>query len=224
MAIVRVQATLERVTALPVDVVTNTWHCQTTSSIPPGLGVETQAFIDYLKTFYNTIGPAIANSMTGKIDYRAYLLNDPEPRVPFIEDTNTIGVGGTRHPGEVALTFSFQGPKVSGANQARRRGRVFLGCLSAGANAVDVTGGKRPSAAILSLIRGAGADLLAATVIDPGVDWIVFSPTNAGPENADGTFQNLGAGATTVVDGWIDDAFDTIRSRGLAPVSRVIFP
>jgi hypothetical protein len=94
---------------------------------------------------------------------------------------------------------------VSGISQARRRGRVFLGPL--GNNAVSSTTGRVASGAYTA-IQTAAATLLGGSGIGDWT-WIIWSKASS---------------SQVVVDnGWIDDAPDVQRRRGVDPSTRVLF-
>jgi hypothetical protein len=99
-------------------------------------------------------------------------------------------------PREVALCLSYFG----GRNLPGMRGRIFLPVAYTGTWA-----GVRPT----STLAGAAlelADRLAA-VGSGGTDWSVYSRT-----------QGL---AFSITDSWVDDEWDTQRSRGLRSTTRV---
>lgn len=90
----------------------------------------------------------------------------------------------------------------------RGRGRVYLGPFGTLAN--DSSSG-RPSSTMRTAIRNAAQVLLDASSTSPGIDWVVMTQA-AGP-----------ATSTPVHDGWIDDAWDTQRRRGIAPSLRSVY-
>lgn len=99
-------------------------------------------------------------------------------------------------PREVALCLSFYGSQ----NTARKRGRIYL-CLAASSQATfslrPAEGTRNAALALAQAIAGVGGT---------DVDWSVYSPT---------------AGADEAVQvAYVDDEWDTIRSRGLRPTAR----
>lgn len=204
MAIVRCQLAFPSVGADTEDTVVNTWHFDVDDATVAGV-VNAQAALD---TFYTAI-KAYLSPLQDWLGGRAkwYALNDPEPRAPFAEGTFIVSgavAAGTCAP-ELAICLSFQGIRVSGSSQARRRGRVFLGPL--GNNAVSTTSGFIASAAQTSIQTAAQA-LLTASGLSDWV-WIVWSKTSA---------------SQVVVDnGWIDNAVDVQRRRGVDSSSRLTF-
>jgi len=217
MGYARVQARLINDNALPADQAMNVWHFLT----PGDVSASTADIADLLETFYEDVGAYLSSGLSGTIECRFFDLEDAPPRVPV--DTINIAMtpgGSLQLPHEVALCLSFEGPPISGTPQARRRGRLFIGPLD-GDVAVTGTGDARPNSTALLAITAA-AEALMTQVTYSGVVWSVFSPTSAGPEPW--TAGDLLAGFVTITNGWMDNAFDTMRSRGLAATSRTIFP
>lgn len=215
MPIIRAQVIIPMLTNLPEDACVNTFHFNSTGgSLEGDLDTIEQLVQDfYFATPTGEGGPIRAywGAQVDEDDVRVRLFNmaSPEPRAP-LRDTD-IGVegavSGTGLPDEVALCLSFQAPQVSGINQARRRGRIFFGPL--GQNALSGTvPNNRPDAGFRGRLLAAGKDLMdnAAATSAP---WVVFSQTD-----------NVGY---LVDNGWVDNAFDTQRRRGVAPTQRLTF-
>lgn len=105
---------------------------------------------------------------------------------------------------------------MSGSSPARRRGRIFLGPLDADAGELT-----NFDARATSSIRGTiltGATTMADSGFSEDAFWVVFSPTLAGsPPWDSGVLEDS---STRVMAGYIDDAFDTVRSRGADPTAR----
>lgn len=219
MALVRALVTLEHANALPEDRATNTFHFVTQSNPPSAL--ELNGISDAVEAFYVSIpvGAASAiwsffSSEMAQIGHSVtfYDLGDAEPRTPLREDFFSLpgSPNGDPLPGEVALVLSFQGVAVSGEPQARKRGRVYIGRLDK-----DSASAGRPSAPILATLQSAGLALGNAGEASLIWSWAIYSPTSDA------------AGDPTpfsIVDnGWVDNAFDTQRRRGLAPTARNLF-
>jgi hypothetical protein len=210
--VVRMVATLPMDSGLPEDAVQNVWHFDVPIVTDPTL----QDIADAVSTeIYN----AVDSFMSVKINEAAcgftfYNLADSEPRQPIYETGFTAGFapGSTAIPSEVALVGSFQGDSESGQPQARRRGRVFIGPLAVAALGAGAAG-DRPAATFVGELSSGLADLRAASEAAVDWNWVVWSPTSGG-----------GAGAAFIVtNGWVDDAFDTQRRRGVSPTMRDIF-
>jgi hypothetical protein len=213
MAFARVLVQMLNDTALPKDMAVNTWHFRT-----PGSVADASATINAnLDTFYTALSTYYSPVLTGTCTTKYYDLEDNEPRAPVAESSFVMGtLGSSGLPNEVAVCMSYQAPIVSGTPQARRRGRLFLGPLSTNITSSS-TGDQRPSSGARTAIAAAADALMSDTTL-PGLIWSVFSPSTAGtpPWSA----ATLGDAFETITNGWINDAFDTMRSRGLAPTAR----
>ena len=100
---------------------------------------------------------------------------------------------------------------------SRRRGRIYLGPLAA--VAADSSTG-RPNTSFVTAIKNAAAAYLASVTTDGTFTWVVHShTTGASP----GTYDETG-NSVTVNQGWVDNAWDTQRRRGMAPTTRSAFP
>lgn len=205
MPILRAVVELQKTSGIPADAVVNRFHFDCTSDVA---GV-TDTIDTALVTFYSSIDThfSLLMATTGQT-VTWYNLEDPEPRVP-LRTTAPFGqfsVGGTALPAEVALCMSFQATRVSGVNQARRRNRVYLGTFAKAASA-DSTG--RPTTTCRGDIASAGGALLATSDGTATWTWVTRSETST---------------ATAAVDnGWVDDAWDTQRRRGVEPSARSTF-
>lgn len=147
---------------------------------------------DTVKAFGNTqqYGPGI-DRLHGKI----YKMSDPEPRVPLKEyELQFAASAAAGAPREVALCLSF----YAGVNQPRRRGRLYIGPFRAADMAL------RPAQAVRDRIGTLAAAL--SGIGGANVQWVQHSPTT-------GEFHN-------VTNWWVDDEWDTMRSRGLKATVR----
>lgn len=202
MATYTVQVVLNPSSNIPRDIVTNTW-CTVADDV-----TALNLFMDELVTFYGTARP-IFSSQLPQIGHRmkAYDVSDPEPRAPVAERTWNFPVSpsGASLPTECGICLSFQGVRTSGVNQARRRGRVYLGPLNV--STIDSNG--RVSGATQVTVRTAGEDLLQAAFDATTWNWAIRSPLSIG-------------GFVPVNNGWVDNAIDIQRRRGVLSTSRVI--
>ncbi len=135
-------------------------------------------------------------------------LDDPQPRYPFYEEVwNMSSAPSTASlPPEVAICMSFQGDRVSGTPQARRRGRIYVGPLRSSTLGTD----GRPSAGTMASMDALASAFLTAALGMASTDWGIWSET--------------GSIFTPVTNGWIDNEYDTQRRRGRVATSRSLFP
>jgi len=126
---------------------------------------------------------------------------DAEGTIPVLPVGNaTAGAGqnpAASVPREVALCLSY----YSGQNTPRRRGRLYVPVCAIGQS---LTG--RPNPTVRDYV-GTLAQLLA----DAGgadIDWVVYS--------------RLDGDARPVSNWWVDNEWDTVRSRGLRATDRTV--
>lgn len=136
-------------------------------------------------------------SATRQVTVTAYDAQGSKPVNPA--GTHTVNSGATpiaACPREIALCLSYR----SAINNPRRRGRLYapVAVLGGTLNARPTSTLQNKVAELVPIFTGlGGAD----------VDWCVYSPTDDS--------------ATAVTDWWVDDEWDTVRSRGLRPTSRI---
>jgi len=198
----RLQMTIETADNNPENFATNTWHC---------VADDVAGFADFItavRLFYTTVDVQMGNlaKATSGLKWKGYDLADPEPRVPiqFGSADLTLGSGGCLPP-EVALCLSFQGEPVSGINQARKRGRIYLPFILDSSN----TSAARPVSTLITALAGAGEDLLDASAAATDWKWSVYSPTSDA--------------MSTVTNGWVDNEWDIQRRRGRKFTERTTF-
>lgn len=214
-----VQHTFHAVSGLPEDDVVNTFHFNT----PDAAQLQNDAneaanAVDHF--FWDGAAPVLqlissAYAFAGDVAHRTikvYNLDDPVPRVPLLDtnlDVNFLSAQGDNAPSEAAICLSFQADKLSGVPQARRRGRVFIGPIRR--NAITAGNGvsPRPAAAAINSIKTAAAVMLASSNASARVHWAVHSSYGT---------------TALVTNGWVDDALDTQRRRGVKPTARTLFP
>lgn len=124
----------------------------------------------------------------GQIKVQLYDMSDPKPRRPKATSTQNTTPSTGLAPREVALCLSF----YADDNVPRRRGRIFLGPFRASEMS------ERPGQLLIDRAKSVAQDL--ANLGGANVQWVVHSPTT-------GDFHN-------VTHVWVDDEWDTIRSRG----------
>ena len=198
MALYRCQITLAMDTGLGEDATTNTMYFDS----------DTEAALadvfDEISTMYSTFGTVLSSLVdTGTSSIKAYRLSDPEPRIPVRQ--SGLGVFTTSSaagPTEVACVLSYEGARVSGLPQARRRGRMFIGPI--GPTSTD-----RPSSGLIAQVLSGAQGLLDASDLATDWTWAQYSPTN-------------GVGID-VTNGWVDNEWDTQRRRGRKATLRSTF-
>lgn len=196
------QVTLWPSNNLLADASTNTWAVDADDVTALGL------FHDELETFYTSIQGQYP-SLVRQTDHEIVSYNraDPTPRAPVLS-TKFDFVGsptGDSLPPECAMCVSFQGNPMSGSNQARRRGRVFIGPLRESTLHTD----GRPTAATVTALKNAGQTLLTNSNSATTWKWQVWS--------------TAGNGDTQITNGWVDNEYDTQRRRGRVATSRTTF-
>lgn len=204
MAHILVQVSIPYITNIPEDVAINNWSFEVPSASESNAS-ECGAF---LYTFYSGIASYFSTIVEGKVPYfKAYDRADPEPRTPFAEGpmTGLSFPGSDPLPSEVSCCLSFRGVLESGSPPARRRGRVYLGPL--GQEVMDNETIGRPGtgfrSSVINAYQAAWGELTTAGIVHE-----VWSGTS-------------GTGHP-VVQAWVDDAFDTQRSRGVRPTVRAV--
>lgn len=191
----------------PEDAVTNTFHFKNSDTY-----LDIDNVRDMLYNFYNVQAPDAPNavssyysglSLSGAWTLKAYALEDPKPRSPVQTWTGTETFGQTAIlPTEVALVLSFQAELESGTIPARRRNRVYLGPFQQNANSAN----GRPENELVASLLFAGKQLILESDASVRWEWNTYSPT--------------ANEANRVTNGWVDNAWDTQRRRGLIYTQR----
>lgn len=200
MANVRCIVTLNMVSGVAEDKSVNVWHF-VSDKVP----ATNAAILTALQAFYNQFNTKMSGvvAQTGHT-VAMYDLADPQPRAPFY--TNTFGLTsaptGSSLPQEVALCVSYQGNRVSGQPQSRRRGRMYFGPW----NSTQLSSDGRPVIALQTSLVTAATAMLTASNAAAEWTWALWSDTD----------QTM----VTITNGWVDNSFDTQRRRGLAPSTR----
>jgi hypothetical protein len=185
--------TRENANTTPSDVVSNTFYLDKTT-IPGQGGADLEALATDTKNIWQARMPIINDYPKTRV--RIYDMADLKPRPVLAEAESSTTGGSNSGPQEVALCLSF----YSGRNLPRSRGRMYMGPFFAG----GMLG--RPSATQQTALLDLASDLAALGGAD--VAWVIYSPTD-----------NQYRGVTNA---WVDNAWDTQRSRGLAPTSRQV--
>lgn len=208
MAVHKLTATFTAFSQRPEDAIVNTLYFEGGGGDPDNVFDMVHDFFDADPTgLTSPLTEYMSNqAITNTLSFKLYDMSDPEPRVPVAEGTRTLTNLGTAAPlpTEVALVFSYHTTFVSGTAAARRRGRIYLGGLAAFTN----TNG-RPSSTLTGTMAAAGRDLIQASNASVSWEWQQYSQTT-----------ELG---NIVIGGWVDNAWDTQRRRGLASTTRTVF-
>lgn len=186
--------------AIPANYVQNQFGITTGSDDPDFDGITAA-----LKGFYDDINSAVFSTAIAQNGHEVkyYVMPGIMPNYPVEEQTWNLasGTAGVAYPREVAIALSFQGQRAAGFPQARRRGRVFLGPVNSATNSDG-----RPNSSTRNVIAGAAEDLGAAIQALTGHQWSVWSTVDAE--------------MVPILDGWVDNAYDTQRRRGVETTER----
>lgn len=211
---IRAQVVLQDASLLPRDRYITTWAFEATTPAIPTDG-ELDAVADKLISFFNdSPGPGldpvarqISSVVSRGVDtsqVKLYRLNDPLPRVPRVRPFQLVAAptGDNGLPGEVAICLSFKSSFRAGP---RGRGRVYLGPVHSSVGFLasgqyQLTGSSRVA------IAAAASTLMGAA----GPIWSILS-------QADHAFHR-------VTSGFVDNEFDTQRSRGKRATARLVWP
>lgn len=198
MPLLRCQSVLTLTSGLPEDNVVNTFFVSTNPEQYP-----TGTIRDHWQTFMRGIYWLFSASVpaSGHL-LKVYDMGQPEPRVPLAEETWSFGTpapSGETLPHQVALVGSYEGLRVSGQSQARRRGRMYFGPCN---QAQDVNG--RPGTAPIGVSAGLAE----------------FAENLAGSSMALVVYSRVDDSAVTAVRAWCDNRWDVQRRRGQEATSR----
>lgn len=229
------QVTLPHTDGLVRDEVVNTFSFITTVD-PPSAANITDA-LDAIEAFYNVI-PSGFNAVSGwlnasrsraanacTVNFYDIIghLDGSRHGSPIATGFFTLGAqesGGGALPAEVAVALTYQAPYGTDPEfgtgivtegpprpRARDRGRLYLGPLTSSAVVLDGTTGRAYVNTQLAASWGAAGSALKALATSVG--WAVWSRRNA--------ILKL------VIQGWVDDAFDTHRKRGEAALHKTLW-
>jgi hypothetical protein len=203
MAKITAQAVFSGPSLLPEDKFVNTFHFSNADDY----AVHAVAVDLAIEAFYTTIGSELAKALLRAYEVKTYNLADEMPRVPLVFP-GTLPANGLTDvlPSEVAVCLSYTaGPPVT----KNRRGRIFIGPL--GANASVATAGQFPIVAptLITKLKSAATTLAA----DNAASWAIMSRVLNKVPRDEPVFYDIGGG-------WVDDAFDTQRRRGIKAQGR----
>lgn len=191
----------------PKDVAVNNFSFLTTGTVAEGGAAITAT----LKTFYTALqtfwSPDVA---ADKVHVKIYDRADAKPRPPQHEALLTLGVtvGTTSLPHELAICCSFRGARLAGVPPARQRGRIFFGPI-----ATSCLTGSVVTQTTVDAFKNALSQMKTNADTAPNIEWVVWSQRTG-----------TNGGSWPVTDGWVDNAVDVQRRRGVAATTRTAWP
>jgi hypothetical protein len=226
MALLRATVVLNKLSGKPEDACRNVWHFNTGAAIN---NADMITASEALAAFYQALDSRLAGSISRAVDAHkiefadvakggAGAADDSVSQLLMTSSFQTVGgaIVASDFPAETAIALSFRGdiagvPEEAGLTRpkSRRRGRVFLGPFNISMGEREaVTNRWKVNAAHQTTIMNAYNNQLIARIGQARViHHVVYSPTSAL--------------AFLVTNAHVDDAFDTIRSRGEKAVGRV---
>ena len=208
MPTIRIQHAFQDQNGNSEDRYMNTWHGL--STLQPA-DPELEDIATALRAFYDSIQSHLATHIDGPgRNIKMFNMDDAVPRQPIYDvfDDPTPFSGPQAFPSEVACCLSFEGNPAPGVNQARHRGRVYIGPLVRDTSAqggVDLPA--RPTAVFRNAVLNAAFDLQAAWQAIDNFTWCAHS--------------EIAGTSVPVTRAWMDDAWDTQRRRGVAPTGQI---
>lgn len=196
-------------TGRPEDVSVNVFHFindGVRATVTPEIVAALNAFYD--DALGNDQRSPLIDASGGSI--KMYDLSEPEPRVPYFEDdldTLSGSAGSTALPPEAAMVVSFRAAVTSGQNKRRRMGRIYLGPFST--QALSSGTGRPNTGFITNIVTAANGLLYTSKVNTTFWSWAVYSPTDDA--------------AREIIEGYVNNEFDTQRRRGLPDTVRSPF-
>ncbi len=228
MADYRITCGLGSDSGLPEDRLVNVWHVRTGAEAGAGNAATAALLVPPFGNFYDNLRSMFSqDSLTGNVEHKVYALTkggpggaDDSSVLLFTTSTNFNPEAFGPMPNEVAIALSFAADFAGAAEfagatrpRSRRRGRVFIGGLTTNPAKQTVNaGGLRPS------INGRTTMLAAATSLTSELGLLV------GLDAAVSVYSRTDGVLRRVVEYSVDDAYDTIRSRGLERTTRTSVP
>lgn len=229
MSILRATISLADTTGLDANRFVNVWHFENTGTNEAAAAASIGTFLPVIYQ-HATLGPLFSPvisraALVHRVIVAEVAVGTPGPEddtagKPLVEYSWTMTPAATATakplPNEVALCLSFRGSIVNQPEEgpgdsrpaSRRRGRVFLGPWHETSVAPLGASQGRPTDALRNAILSAYSGPIASLKsVSPPINHVVYSPTE-------------GVGFT-VIQASVDDAWDTVRSRGIPPTGRV---
>lgn len=242
MGVTLVQVRIPQASSLPADDIINTFHFSTAAD-EFGVG-ERGEVVDALAQFYDEAPPAGGQPLTyyfqnqlqlALAEFKFYDVTAPGSTPPYYTEVRAItNVKGSTVdlPSEVTVALSYHGDLSLPGPQSRRRGRLYLPPLNGAAVSDELTG-VRVAAGLRTSLASTAERLIGAIRAIGGVitdnDWTVYSRGKGTRTDHDGNVVRPDGTldwepfTTDVIGGWVDNAFDTQRRRGLPSTLRTTF-
>lgn len=226
MAEVIAQVNFQGVSGLPKDIFENVLNFNTSGAITPDmLGTIAIKIVDFYTL--NTGSGAVGSFLSGMISPHRGLIKmydraAASPRPVLATATFTMPSPGSSPdlPAECAVCLSY----FTDRNAPRHRGRIFLGPLNGAANdngnvANGFVAVLRASALrLVTVVSSAG--FTAANALITARTGIPAVPVQTVPDTEWALYSPTAATSVAIQHGWVDNAFDTQRRRGIAPTVR----
>jgi hypothetical protein len=213
MPTISAMITIPHKSTLPEDTVVNTFHFMGADDVED-MAAEaatriTSFYEDPPGILASPVGAFLSNELAFEgARIKIYDMADPKPRVPVYDESASLAgfsiMGSFNLPGEVSTCLSYSADTISGGNPRRRRGRIYLGPLNDGAMTKILNDATRPLPLWIGTLAGAGQDLANKSTV--GCEWAVYS--------------RAGNSSAVITHGFVDNAFDTQRRRGVDRTSR----
>lgn len=211
VSLIRCVISYPRTTGLSADTQTNTIYVGSDTEADPD---DVISIADgEINQFVDAIDQLLPSSMfLNHVDKIYFDMLDDEPRVPRVITTHTTSLNNDPSlPLETSMVVSFEGERISGVNQQRRRGRIYLPTM---VNTItqDTTDYVRWAGLQTAAVAGA-AETMKADLLSASCSWAVWSRTIASA-TAGSTLVKARAATTYIIGGFVDNEPDTQRRRG----------
>lgn len=222
MGFYRAMSRIPNDTGAGADAVVNTFHFATDDV--GSVAEEAEDVWSLVGAWLLAVDGFLSENLSPTATVTVYNLEDSEPRVPVFEDDVALTLGTSQTANQLALVMRYRANYTSGVPRARRRGRLFIGPLSAAG--VDDTGDMKPSPSQIAVVATAGAALHLTTpgaISGSTIAWSVFSRAiyNDTPGT---TAAKLAAAFSTVVEVSVPNRFGTQRRRVTEVTSTTVTP
>ena len=209
MAFLNAQVSFPYFTNIPEDVITNTWHFESTGVTN---AVAAITIANRLTTFYTSVY-SVSGSAGNHVNWsqgivKVYDLADPLPRTPIIQTVPVFPTSpaASTIPTEMAIVLSYHAAPVSGVPNGRLRGRVYLGGFAQGVmGAGSASSFPTVGSSIRTQIASAATALKVANTAN--VEWVQRSTVGL-------------ITSSSIQGGWVDNTPDTQRRRGVKATTR----